>query len=133
VVRFFFIVYIVIGIAQIWAGLEGMQLYFGIGGFLAAILLIVAYVIPFFGAVGLALLTYYGARYGWKWEWWLALMLAAPSIILTLAAAFMGGFAIWAHRLGWLISLHHHIAGAPAKKTGNAPPIAFRKARRQAE
>ena len=63
-VTFFFIVYIVIGIAQIWAGLEGMQLYFGIGGFLAVILLIVAYAIPFVGAVGLALLTYYGARYG---------------------------------------------------------------------
>ena len=63
-VTFFFIIYIVIGIAQIWAALEGMQLYFGIGGFLAVILLIVAYAIPFVGAVGLALLTYYGARYG---------------------------------------------------------------------
>ena len=63
-VTFFFIIYIVIGIAQIWAGLEGMQLYFGIGGFLAVILLIVAYAIPFVGAVGLALLAYYGARYG---------------------------------------------------------------------
>ena len=129
-VTFFFIVYIVIGIAQIWAALEGMQLYFGIGGFLAVILLIVAYAIPFVGAVVLALLAYYGARYGWKWEWWSALMLAVPSIILTLAAGVMGGLAISAQRLGWLISLHHHIAAAPA--TGNNPPktVAFRKARR---
>ena len=44
--------------------LLNMQLYFGIGGFLAVILLIVAYAIPFVGAVGLALLAYYGARYG---------------------------------------------------------------------
>ena len=29
----FVIAYILIGIAQIWAAIEGMQLYFGIGGF----------------------------------------------------------------------------------------------------
>ena len=57
-------------------------------------------------------------------------MLAVPSIILTLAAGVMGGLAISAQRLGWLISLHHHIAAAPV--TGNNPPktVAFRKARR---
>src|SRR5215470_8909970 len=61
----FLVAYILVGIAQIWAGLEGMQLYFGIGGFLAIIFLSVAYAVPLVGTVGVALLAYYGARYGW--------------------------------------------------------------------
>ena len=87
-----------------------MQLYFGIGGFLAVILLFVAYAIPFVGTIGAAFLTYYGARYGWKWEWWQALMLIVPGIVLILAAGVAVGLAIWAQRLGGLISLHHHLA-----------------------
>ena len=43
---FFLIAYIVIGIAQVWTGVEGMQLTFGIGGFPAVVLLLVAYAIP---------------------------------------------------------------------------------------
>ncbi len=105
-----------------------MQLYFGIGGLLAVILLLVAYVIPFAGTIGVAFLAYYGARYGWKWEWWQALMLTAPAIILMLAAGVLGGLAIWVQRLGSLISLHHYLA-TPTTKTGNNPPKrdAFRK------
>src|SRR5262245_29281975 len=49
---FFLVAYIVIGIAQVWAGIEGMQLTFGIGGFLAVVLLLVAYAIPFVGTAG---------------------------------------------------------------------------------
>src|SRR5262245_41084112 len=71
----FLIAYIVIGIAQLWAGVEGMQLTVGIGGFLAIVLLLVAYAIPFVGTAAVAFLTYYGARYGWTWEWWQALAL----------------------------------------------------------
>ena len=116
---FFLIAYILIAFAQIWAGIEGMQIFLGIGGLLAVILLFVAYAIPFIGTVGVAFLTYYGARYGWKWEWWQALMLAVPSIILMLVAGVMGGLAIWAQRLGCLIPLHHYIAAAPATRTGD--------------
>jgi magnesium-transporting ATPase (P-type) len=109
-VTFFLIAYLLIGIAQIWAGIEGMQLYFGISSVLSVILLFVAYAIPLVGTIGVAFLTYYGAHYGWKWEWWQALMLAVPGIILMLAAAVPVCLAIWAQRLGWLISLHHHLA-----------------------
>jgi hypothetical protein len=108
----FFIAYILIGIAQIWAAIEGMQLYFAIGGFLGVILLVAAYAVPFVGAIGMAFFTYYGARYGWNWEWWQALMLAAPGIILMLAAGVTVGLAIRAQRLGGLISLHHHLAAS---------------------
>jgi hypothetical protein len=53
-VTFFLIAYLLIGVAQIWAGIEGMQLYFGIGGFLSVILLFVAYAIPLVGTIGVA-------------------------------------------------------------------------------
>ena len=89
---FFLIAYILIGFAQICTGIEGIQ-FFGIGGLLAVILFFVAYAISFIGTVGVAFLTYYGARYGWKWEWWQALMLAVPSIVLMLAAGVMSGLA----------------------------------------
>jgi len=130
---FFLVAYIVIGIAQVWAGIEGMQLTFGIGGFLAVVLLLVAYAIPFVGTAAVAFLTYYGARYGWSWTWWQALMLAAPGIVLMLAAGVAGGLAIWAQRLRVLIPLHHHLA-TPTAKTGEdelkAKP---RRQNRQAE
>ena len=112
---FYLIAYVVIGIAQIWAGIESMQLIFGIGGFLAVVLLVVVYALPIVGTAAVAFLTYYGARYGWTWAWWQALMLAAPGIVLMLG---VGGLAIWAQRLGRLIPLHHHLA-MPTPKTGN--------------
>ena len=115
---FFLVAYTVIGIAQVWAGVEGMQLIFGIGGFPAVLLLLVAYAIPFAGTAAVAFLTYYGARYGWSWTWWQALTLAAPGIVLMLVAGVAGGLAIWAQRLRVLIPLHHHLA-TPTTKTGN--------------
>ena len=118
---FFLIAYLVAGIAQIWAGIEGMQLIFGIGGFLAVVLLFVAYAIPFVGMAGVAFLAYSGARYGWNWEWWQALLLAAPAILLVLAAGVLGGLAIWVQRLGSLVSLHHYLA-TPTTKAGNNSP-----------
>jgi hypothetical protein len=88
-----FIAYIAVGIAQIWAFLEGMNIYFGIGGILAFILLLVGHSIPLVGTLGVAFVTYYGARYGWRWEWWEALLLAAPGVVLMVAAITMGGLA----------------------------------------
>ena len=126
--KLFFIAYAVAGIAQIWAGIEGMQLYFGIGGVLAVIVLCAAYAIPFVGMAGVAFLACYGARHGWKWEWWQALLLAAPAILLMFVAGVMGGLAIWVQRLGPFISLHHYLA-TPTPRTDHNPPKggAFRK------
>ena len=130
---FFLIAYIVIGIVQIWAGIEGMQLYFGIGGFLAVVLLVVAYAIPIVGTAAVAFLTYYGARYGWLWEWRQGLMLAAPGFVLMLAAGVAGALAIWAQRLGRLIPLHHHLATPTAKTDSRGPMTKPRRQNRRAE
>lgn len=129
---FFLVAYIVIGIAQVWAGVEGMQLIFGIGGFLAVVLLLFAYAIPFVGTAAVAFLTYYGARYGWSWTWWQALTLAAPGIVLMLVVGVAGGLAIWAQRLRVLIPLHHHLA-TPTAKTGNGLKTKPRRRNRRAE
>ena len=86
-----FIAYIAFGIVQIWAGIEGMNLYFGIDGFLAFIILVIAYYIPLIGTAGVAFITYYGARYGWNWEWWQALLLAVPGLVLLIVAMLVGG------------------------------------------
>jgi hypothetical protein len=112
----FLAAYILVGIAQIWAGIEGMHLYFGIGGFLAVILLLFAYSVPVVGTIGVAFLAYYGAHHDWKWEWWQALILAVPSVIITLAAGALFGLAIWAQRVNSLISLHHHLARDTSNK-----------------
>jgi len=130
---FFLVAYIVIGIAQVWAGIEGMQLTFGIGGFLAVVLLLVAYAIPFVGTAAVAFLTYYGARYGWSWTWWQALTLAAPGIILMLVVGVAGGLAIWAQRLRVLIPLHHHLATPTAKTDDHGPKAKPRRQNRQPE
>jgi len=116
--------FIVIGIVQIWAGIEGMQLYFGIGGFLAVVPLVVAYAIPFVGTAAVAFLTYYRARYGWLWEWRQALMLAA---------GVAGALAIWAQRVGRLIPLHHHLATPTAKTDRHGPMTKPRRQNRRAE
>jgi hypothetical protein len=63
-----------------------------------------------------AFLAYHGARYGWKWEWWRAVTLAAPGIIIMFAGGVLLGLAIRAQRLGSLISLHHHLARGATNK-----------------
>ena len=50
-------------------------------------------------------------------------------LVAILLAGILGGLAIWARRLGSLISLHHHLAGGANNKDGPKRG-AFRKSRR---
>jgi hypothetical protein len=70
-----------------------MHLYFGFGGVLSVIIFLVVYAVPLLGAVFVGVMTYYGARYGWNWEWWQALALAAPGLIIMLVILATGGIA----------------------------------------
>jgi hypothetical protein len=83
--------YIAVGLMQIAAFIDGMNLYFHIGTILSVIIFVVSYSIPLLGAVFTAFFTYYGARYGWYWEWWQAFALAAPGIVLSIAMYSVGG------------------------------------------
>lgn len=89
----FFIIYLIIGICQIVAYLEGMHLYFGLGGFLSFIIFLFVYSIPLAGTAFVAIMTYYGARWGWGWDWWQAVALAAPGIVIMLIIMATGGLA----------------------------------------
>ena len=86
----FAVAYVAVGIAQIFAYVDGMHLYFGLGGFLSFIIFPFVYVIPLLGAGFVAVMTYYGARYGWHWEWWQALLLAVPGLVIMVILMTVG-------------------------------------------
>jgi hypothetical protein len=89
----FILAWIAIAIVQISAGMEGMHLYFGIGSFASFILFVFSYAVPVVGSVLSAAAVFYGARYGWHWEWWQAFALAVPGIVLWLFLMATGGLA----------------------------------------
>ena len=85
-----FIVYIAVGVLQIAAYLEGMEVWFGIGTVLALVLAIIGWSLPF-GSIAISAIAFYGARYGWHWESWKAILLAAPGVIFGILVATTGG------------------------------------------
>lgn len=87
----FSLAWLAIGIAQVSAGMEGIQLYMGVGGFVSFLLFVVSYAVPVVGSLLAATAVYYGAHSGWHWEWWQAFALAAPGIVLWLVAMAFGG------------------------------------------
>ena len=86
--------YIAVGLIQLASFIEGMSLYFHIATILSVVIFFVTYSIPVVGALFTAFFTYYGARYGWHWVWWQAFFLAAPGLILSIAAYSVGGLVV---------------------------------------
>jgi hypothetical protein len=87
------VAYLAVGIAQIFAYVDGMHLYWGLGGFLSFLIFLFAYSIPLLGTGFVAVMTYYGARYGWHCETWQALLLALPGLIIMVILLAIGGLA----------------------------------------
>jgi ABC-type arginine transport system permease subunit len=79
---------------QIAAFIDGMALYFHLGTLVSVIIFLVAYCVPIIGALFTGVMTYYGARYGWTWEWWQAILLAAPGIVFSLLIYSFGGLML---------------------------------------
>jgi hypothetical protein len=86
-----YLAYVGGGLIQMAAFIDGMHLYFQIGTIFSIVIFIVSYSVPILGALFTAVFTYYGARYGWYWEWWQAAFLASPGIILSIAVFSVGG------------------------------------------
>lgn len=86
-----YLAFLAVGFIQIFAFIDGMYLYFGLGGFISFIIFLFFYNIPLIGPIGAGFMTYYGARYGWHWEWWQALLLAAPGIIMMIVVGLFSG------------------------------------------
>lgn len=95
----FFFAYLAVGVFQIMAGMEGIQLYLGVGTFVSLILFLFSFAIPLAGTLVAAVAVYYGARYGWRWEWWQAVLLAAPGLVVMALVFFAGGLgAVFSRR-----------------------------------
>lgn len=43
------------------------------------------------GAIAMLVFTFIGAKHGWGWEWWQAMLLAAPFLILQVALFLVNG------------------------------------------
>lgn len=84
----FQIAFLVLGLFQLAAMMAQLEALWGLNFWLAvavgaAILMFVPAVVPFF--------SFFGARDVWGWEWWQALLFAAPFSILAIIMMLSGG------------------------------------------
>ncbi|WAC26347.1 hypothetical protein [Ancylobacter sp. SL191] len=74
-------------VLQMAAYLEGTEIWFGWGFWLSVFVMVVAHVAQPFGYLFTIPVVYYGARYGFHWQWWQAALIAAPSLIMVVVLA----------------------------------------------
>jgi hypothetical protein len=86
----YFIISIVVFVLQLQAFLQGMDSYFHIGTLVSIIIGLVVMNLPL-GFIAIGAITFYGAYYGWHWELWQAVLLAAPGIVFAVVAVAIGG------------------------------------------
>ncbi|MCW5715421.1 MAG: hypothetical protein KIT43_12990 [Bauldia sp.] len=86
------LLYIVLWIAQAIAAFEGFEVWWDLNSFLSVVILVVALFLGPIGGLFLAIAGFVGATEGWDWEWWQALLLVAPGLVLGLLMAAGGGF-----------------------------------------
>ncbi|MBN8529945.1 MAG: hypothetical protein J0M36_12030 [Caulobacterales bacterium] len=83
---------IVLGVAQLLAFAEGVDVWLGWNIFGAVLVFFILSMIPF-GTIGTTIVAYIGATKGWGWEWWQAVLLIAPYLILGIVMSAAGGIA----------------------------------------
>lgn len=101
----FFVLQIALGIAQLFAFIEGVALYFGYGWLGSAIVFVVAAMIPF-GAIATTILAMYGAIEGWGWPWWQAALLCMPYFIISVGVLLFGNVVDAIDRNRWRSQRH---------------------------
>ena len=87
-----FILYWGLAIAQLWAFAEGVYVWLGWGFLGAVVVFIVLSIIPL-AQLAIPVIGFIGATRGWGWEWWQALLLVAPFVVVSLLASGAGGAA----------------------------------------
>lgn len=78
-----FVAYWTLGIAQLWAFAEGVEVWLGWGALGAVFLFVVLSVVPV-AQLAIPVIGFIGCTRGWGWEWWQALLLVAPFALLSL-------------------------------------------------
>jgi hypothetical protein len=86
-----FILYFALGIIQIVAFMEGLDVWFGFGALLSIITFVIVMFIGPLGSLAVAGIGFYGAWRGWQWEWWQAALLCFPFAVLGLVMMFGAG------------------------------------------
>jgi hypothetical protein len=86
------LLYLAIGVVQLAAYFQGMELWLGIGWILSFVIFLIGTWLPF-GSFVLAGIAFYGAHKGWRWEWWQAALLTFPFAIMSLIIMSAGGIA----------------------------------------
>ena len=86
------LIFVLLGLVQIFAYIDGIHLWLGVHRPLAIILFFITAAVPF-GAVVDASISFYGAYAVWRWAWWQAALLSFPFAILGAAGIAFGGLA----------------------------------------
>jgi len=72
-----FILFMIVGLVQVAATLEGIESWLGLPGIVAVPLAIVLGYVPFLGAI----LGFVGAVKYWRWAWWWAALLFGGGLV----------------------------------------------------
>jgi len=87
--------------AQSLAFVEGAELLMGIGWLLAILIFCVVVIFLRFATIFASAVAFYGAMYGWDWEWWQAALLCFPGLIFMFVAGGSGVVqALWLKATG---------------------------------
>lgn len=97
---FLFIAYWALALIQVAAFTRGVHISWGwpyLGAFL--FWLVCAALLGPVGAIATLIFTFIGAKDGWGWEWWQAVLIAAPFLVLQLGLLVInGGAGLWGSR-----------------------------------
>jgi len=87
-----YVLYFVLGFAQLVAFFHGLQMGFGLGGVASIGIFMLLYLTGSLGSIPMAIVSFYGAWRGWQWPIWGAALLVVPFVILSFAFLGIGGF-----------------------------------------
>lgn len=87
-----YLLYFVLGFAQLVAFFHGLQTGFGLGGVASIGIFMLLYLTGSVGSIPMAIVSFYGAWRGWQWPIWGAALLTFPFVILSFAFLGIGGF-----------------------------------------
>ena len=79
---------------QVGAAISGIEHLLGWNVYVAtAIATISVFLLGIFGSIAVSILGYIGATKEWGWEWWQAILLVAPGLIVVALTGTIGGLS----------------------------------------
>ncbi len=97
---FWAILFVVFGIIQFLAFIEGARVMFGLNLLIAVLAFFAAGMIPIIGGLIIIYVGYVGATRGWKLPWWAAIMIIWPGLVWAFYGYASLGLDVVIERLG---------------------------------